>query len=260
MKPEHVIPYLLTTYQNGREAVELTADEIKTAELNPERQYVIIDGGEFWVAEAKLQALGFVKFRDYFNKNEYMGWGLTEDWKFGDALIGRCSFYSSPQFAFAAGLFFSRVGRYTSINDNVYFHHNHPLNMLGTGRFQTLLSPDNQAKYWQLTKTDEASPNPGEKIEIGNDVWIGANAFINVSKCRVIGDGAIIAAGAIVNSDVPPYAVMAGVPAKVKKYRFTPEQIETLLREKWWDWDVERLNAEADLIMNPALFFEKYGK
>jgi aminocyclitol acetyltransferase len=189
-------------------------------------------------------------------------WGLPFDWKIGETPIGKCSFFGlgdfSPNMSMAIGLFFTSVGRFTSINEMVFFQHNHPMNMLSTGRFQQLLPFDKQMQYFQKAKEDPASPNPSEKITIGNDVWIGANAFINVSRCKSIGDGAIIAAGAIVNDDVPPYAVVAGIPGKIKKYRYTPEQIETLLRVKWWDWSNDEIAKNADLLLSPELFFERY--
>lgn len=72
-------------------------------------------------------------------------------------------------------------------------------------------------------------------ITIGNDVWIGARATI-VDGVH-IADGAIVAAGAVVVKDVPPYAVVGGVPAKFIRYRFNPEQIAALLNFKWWDKD-----------------------
>ncbi len=70
-------------------------------------------------------------------------------------------------------------------------------------------------------------------IHIGNDVWIGSDACIlnNVK----IGNGAIIALGSIVTKDVPDYAIVAGVPARVIKYRFSKENVKSLLRIKWWD-------------------------
>ena len=70
-------------------------------------------------------------------------------------------------------------------------------------------------------------------VEIGNDVWIGERAMI--LQDVKIGDGAIIAAGAIVTSDVPAYAIVGGVPAKLIRYRFSPDQIDFLEKFKWWD-------------------------
>lgn len=72
------------------------------------------------------------------------------------------------------------------------------------------------------------------RVKIGNDVWIGARAII-LDGINV-GDGAIIAAGAVVSKDVPPYAIVGGVPAKVIRYRFSPEVIASLLEWKWWKY------------------------
>ncbi len=96
-------------------------------------------------------------------------------------------------------------------------------------------------------------------VVIGSDVWIGANTFINVSRCRVIGDGAIVAAGAVVNGDVPPYAVVGGAPARVLKFRYGPAEIETLLRVRWWDWDRETMDKYAEELLDPEKFFETFG-
>jgi acetyltransferase-like isoleucine patch superfamily enzyme len=69
---------------------------------------------------------------------------------------------------------------------------------------------------------------------IGNDVWLTMRTFVRSGV--TIGDGAIVAAGAVVINDVPPFAIVGGNPAKVIRYRFTPEQIEALLEIRWWDW------------------------
>jgi len=81
---------------------------------------------------------------------------------------------------------------------------------------------------------------------IGNDVWLGRNSL--VLSGVTIGDGAVVAAGAVVTSDIPAYAIAGGVPAKVIRYRFTPEQIAALLRIRWWDWPDEAIVAEVDLL------------
>lgn len=76
-------------------------------------------------------------------------------------------------------------------------------------------------------------------VIIGNDVWIGARAILLDGV--VVGNGAIIGAGAVVTRDVPPYAIVGGVPAKMIRYRFTPGQIDSLEASKWWDWSLDRL-------------------
>lgn len=80
-------------------------------------------------------------------------------------------------------------------------------------------------------------------IRIGHDVWIGAGA--QVLSGVTIGDGAIVAAGAIVTHDVAPYAVVAGNPARLIRYRFGPDRIAQLLDVQWWHWSEERLRREA---------------
>lgn len=90
-------------------------------------------------------------------------------------------------------------------------------------------------------------------MTIGNDVWIGANALIvdNIT----IGDGAIVAAGAIVTKNVEPYMIVGGMPATPIKKRFSDEQIEKLLRIKWWDKNLEWLKANHRLFHDPEKFF-----
>lgn len=81
-------------------------------------------------------------------------------------------------------------------------------------------------------------------VKIENDVWIGANVVI--LEGVTIGNGAIVAAGAVVSKDVPPYAIVGGVPAKVIRYRFGKEEIKWLLELKWWEKDVAWIMQYAE--------------
>jgi virginiamycin A acetyltransferase len=83
-------------------------------------------------------------------------------------------------------------------------------------------------------------------IIIGNDVWIGTQSVVLTGV--TIGDGAVIAANSVVNTDIPPYAIAAGTPAKVVGYRFSDELINELLRIQWWDWPLSKI------IRNKVLF------
>lgn len=84
-----------------------------------------------------------------------------------------------------------------------------------------------------------------KKVLIGNDVWIGANSVIMPGV--TIGDGAVIGAGAVVTKDVPAYAIVVGVPAKIAKYRFSDEVIRKLLEIKWWDLDRDVIKKNIHL-------------
>lgn len=86
-------------------------------------------------------------------------------------------------------------------------------------------------------------PSKSHHTEIGHDVWIGMNATILPQV--TIGSGATIMAGAVVTTDVPPYAVVGGVPARVVKMKHSPEQIQDLLAIAWWNWPTEQVETNA---------------
>jgi chloramphenicol O-acetyltransferase type B len=106
--------------------------------------------------------------------------------------------------------------------------------------------------------------SPGNTV-IGSDVWLTQRVFVRGGVS--IGDGAIVAAGAVVTKDVPPFAIVGGNPARVIRYRFTPEQCEALLRIRWWDWPEERVREAVPLLAGPdvddfigwALAYEESG-
>lgn len=94
---------------------------------------------------------------------------------------------------------------------------------------------------------------------IGNDVWIGYGATILSGV--TIGDGAIIGARAVVARDVAPYSVVTGNPARQVKMRFPSEQVDALLRIRWWDWSIEDIHArQADLCGGSVeAFVQRFG-
>lgn len=94
-------------------------------------------------------------------------------------------------------------------------------------------------------------------IEIGNDVWIGAQCVILSGV--TIGDGAIIAANTVVNKEIPPYAIVAGSPAKVIKYRFSKDIIEKFEAIKWWDWSLEKIKKNYEFF-DGEFKIEKFDK
>ena len=102
----------------------------------------------------------------------------------------------------------------------------------------------------------DGHPDSKGFTKIGNDVWIGFRALV-LSGVN-IGDGAVIAAGAVVASDVPPYAIVVGNPAKVIRYRFTNAEIKYLLAIRWWDWDIEKIEKNIQNLCSTEI--EKFIK
>lgn len=140
------------------------------------------------------------------------------------------------------------VGKFCSISGAVRLGMGtHTLDKLSTSPIFT--ERHNSTKHqWTDVQTD----NPFKRVTVGNDVWIGTGVMVMGGV--TIGDGAVIGAGAIVTKDVPPYAVVAGVPAKVIRYRFTDEEIQTLEEVKWWN------QTDEELRNNISLFQESVDK
>ena len=130
------------------------------------------------------------------------------------------------------------IGKFCSIACGTKFLFNcanHTLKSLSTYTFPLFY------EEWELEKSNitTAWDNKGD-IVIGNDVWIGYEAVIMAGVH--IGDGAIIAARAVVTKDVPPYTIVGGTPAKEIRKRFDAEVIEQLLIQKWWDWSTDKIH------------------
>ena len=136
------------------------------------------------------------------------------------------------------------IGSFCSIADNVtiYLGGNHNINWVTT-------YPFGHIQKNIFTKYDgKGHPKTRGNVVIGNDVWISENVTI-LSGVK-IGDGAVIANNSHVVKDVEPYSLVGGNPAKFIKYRFTKEQIDKLLKIKWWYWSDEKINKFTPLLCN----------
>lgn len=136
------------------------------------------------------------------------------------------------------------VGRFCSVANNVFSGlGNHPVHEFSTSPlFYRINNPFNIKLVECNSDFQEYKP-----VEIGNDVWIGARAIILDGV--TIGDGAVIAANSIVTKDVPPYAIVGGIPAKIIKYRFNQEKIQYLTDLKWWNWSISEIKLRHQEIL-----------
>jgi len=155
-----------------------------------------------------------------------------------------------------------------NIGDYSYIEYNCSLNQCDIGKFCSIAA--NVSIGLPIHPIDRVSTSPvfhnnnnrlgvsfnydnnvieSKKTIIGNDVWIGTNALIMGGL--TVGNGAVVGAGAVVTKDVPPYAIVGGVPAKIIKMRFTDVQISALEKTRWWDFSKEKLLNYAPYMTSP---------
>lgn len=143
------------------------------------------------------------------------------------------------------------VGSYTSIAEDVTVlaGGGHRTDTVSTFPFDPCLLGTNFPAAWQDDPSVNRSYVTSAPTVIGSDVWIGQRAL--VSSGVTIGHGAVVASGSVVFQDVPPYAVVAGNPAKVVRFRFSKDVVERLLRLRWWDWPEDVVRADVDWFYRP---------
>ena len=123
------------------------------------------------------------------------------------------------------------IGKFCSIGPEVWIGGlpSHPLNLKST--FPGFYQKD--SSFYGIEPEYEYKEPEFKEVKIGNDVWIGARAMIMDGVS--VGDGTVIAAGAVVTKDVPPFAIVGGVPAKIIRFRFSDQKIHEMLASQWWN-------------------------
>ena len=170
------------------------------------------------------------------------GWNLISTYIKNDTLnatnfIGENTFINSC----------SEIGSFSSISSGVKIGlKNHNLDLVSTSPFFY-----NPSKTWGIkNKSSKVQP-----CRIGADVLVSANSII--MEGISLGVGSIIGAGSFVNNDVPPYAVVGGVPARVLKYRFNESEIKLLIKSQWWELDPEKIISLSKFFNDPKKFVSK---
>lgn len=182
-----------------------------------------------------------------FDRTNYIGKSST--FEGANRLASKASFIGTLGYGSYIGhrsYLDGNIGRFCSIAPDVHVNRGvHPLNsdfatlspmFYSTSRIQTGVT------FAKKQMFNENKP----PITIGNDCWIGQGVFI--SGGITIGDGAVVLAGATVVSDIPPYAIVGGTPAKIIKYRYDKDTIDYLLRIKWWNKDLNWLKENWELL------------
>lgn len=137
------------------------------------------------------------------------------------------------------------IGAYCSIAKNVeiFLGGTHRMDWVSTYPFAKFLP--------ELSYLENDFIITNGNVIIGNDVWLGRDC--KIMSGITIGSGAVVATGAIVTHDVPPYAIVAGIPAKIIRYRFDEVTIKDLLSSEWWNWPEKEIREIAPMLCKSDL-------
>lgn len=160
------------------------------------------------------------------------------------------------------GFFIGKIGRFTSIAGKCWVvvgrhPYKFPFATTSPMFFSILKQNGNTFADSQLYNEFKYADQKYAVI-VGSDCWIGHD--VKIIEGVKIGDGAMVLAGAVVTKDVPPYAIVGGIPAKLIDYRFDKQTIQFLLTIKWWDNDIKWIKNNWKLMTNINLLKEYYNK
>lgn len=160
----------------------------------------------------------------------------------GDVSIGRHT-YGAPRLRWWGEPANLSIGSFCSIAEGVeiFLGGNHRTDWVTTYPFPVM-------RHWPEARAIQGHPATRGDVRIGNDVWLGAGCVILSGV--TIGDGAVVAARAVVTRDVPAYAIVAGNPATVARMRFSAGQIQALQASAWWNWDADRIRAQLPRLLS----------
>ncbi len=139
------------------------------------------------------------------------------------------------------------IGNFCSIAEGVTFvlGGEHRMDWVTTYPFNVM------PKTWPTASKIVGHPASKGDIKIGNDVWIGQNALILSGV--TIGDGAVVGAGSVVTRDVPEFAIVAGNPATLVRFRFSNVEIDSLKKLSWWNWPDDKIAENVKYLQNPLI-------
>lgn len=152
------------------------------------------------------------------------------------------------------------IGKFSSIGKNLYVVLGiHPLQYVSTHHFaySNILKSVGLSFSQSIKSTTVKYTSDNFTVKIGHDVWIGDN--VSILSGITIGHGAVLATGAVITKDVPPYAIVAGVPGKILRYRFSQEEIDFLLNFQWWNKDLNWIEENVSLFSDMNLFYNKFN-
>lgn len=211
----------------------------------------------------QLVEMGFVKGKEFFTFSDYdRSSDIERTIKVVNGVkVGK---YTYGHEKICRKEWVESIGSFCSISNATIISPNHPLEyisahpflyfsedkLFGVERVPGLLNKD------IVKNANHKLYEDNGKIVIKNDVWIGNKA--NILSGVTINNGAIIGTGAVVTKDVPSYAVVGGVPARILKYRFNKEHIRRLNEIKWWDWSDEKIIESAEYFYDPQMFIDKF--